>query len=160
MAEQNPEFRYLVRVANTDLDGNKSILQGLRKIKGISFMFANAVCHAAKVDAQQKAGYAKEGEIKKIEAVLENPSKFDIPSWFFNRRKDVETGADKHVLSGDLKFNTENDIKQMKKIRSYKGMRHAYGLPVRGQRTKSNFRKNKGNVLGVKRRSGSKAGKV
>lgn len=160
MAEQNPEFRHLVRVANTDLDGNKAILQALRKIKGISFMFANALCHAAGVDARQKAGYVKEDHIKKLEAVLENPSKFSIPSWFFNRRKDYDSGADKHVLGGDLKFNTENDIKQMKKIRCYRGMRHAYGLPVRGQRTKSNFRKNKGNVLGVKKRSSSKAGRV
>jgi small subunit ribosomal protein S13 len=48
----------------------------------------------------------------------------------------------------------------MKKIRSYKGMRHAYGLPVRGQRTKSKFRKNKGKVKGVKRKSGVKQGKT
>ena len=160
MAEQNPEFRHLVRVANTDLDGNKAILQALRKIKGISFMFANAVCHAADVDAKQKAGYVKEIDIKRIEQVLDAPSKFNIPSWFFNRRKDYESGIDKHVLSGDLKFNVENDIKIMKKIRCYRGVRHVLGLPVRGQRTKSNFRKNKGNVMGVKKRAGSKAGRV
>jgi len=60
-------------------------------------------------------------------------------------------------LVGDLKFTKENDIKLLKKVKSYRGMRHALGLPVRGQRTKSNFRRNKGKAsLGVKRAKGSK----
>jgi len=76
-----------------------------------------------------------------------------------NRRKDYEDGTDKHIILGDLKFTKDNDIKRMKKIKSNKGYRHAWGLPVRGQRTKSNFRKNKGKVTGVKKKSG-KSGRV
>ena len=59
-----------------------------------------------------------------------------------------------------MAFTQDNDIKMMKKMRSYKGIRHSLGLPVRGQRTKSNFRKNKGKVLGVRKKEGAKAGKV
>ena len=59
-----------------------------------------------------------------------------------------------------LSFTQDNDIKMMKKIKSYKGVRHILGQPVRGQRTKSNFRKNKGKVLGVKRKEGTKPGRV
>jgi small subunit ribosomal protein S13 len=52
-----------------------------------------------------------------------------------------------------LKFAKENDVKMMKKIKSYRGLRHQWSLPVRGQRTKSNFRRNKGKgSLGVKRK--------
>jgi small subunit ribosomal protein S13 len=76
-----------------------------------------------------------------------------------NRRKDMETGEDRHLTTADLKFFNDNDIKMMKKMRSYKGIRHMEGLPVRGQKTKSKFRKNKGKVMGVKRRAGAKTGK-
>ena len=49
----------------------------------------------------------------------------------------------------------------MKKVKSYKGVRHSAGLTVRGQKTKSNFRRNKGKLsLGVKKKQGAKAGRV
>ena len=61
MAEQNQtkeqqkeNFRYFVRIANTDLDGNKPIGNALRKIKGVSFMFSNMICSVAGID---KGGY-------------------------------------------------------------------------------------------------------
>ncbi len=160
MAETK-EFRHIVRIANTDLDGNKSILQALRKITGVSFMFSNAVCNVSGVDGTKRAGDLTNEEAKKLSEIIENPSKFKFPDWMLNRRKDVEDGTSKHLLTGDLKFYKENDIKMLMKIRSYRGSRHAAGLPSRGQRTKSNFRKNKGKVsLGVKKKSGAKAGRV
>ena len=76
-----------------------------------------------------------------------------------NRRNDPEDGSDKHLLSSDLKFTVENDIKMMKKIKCYKGVRHSLGQPVRGQRTKSNFRRNKGKVMGVVRKAVAPAAK-
>jgi small subunit ribosomal protein S13 len=76
-----------------------------------------------------------------------------------NRRKDYETGEDIHLLSSDLAFTQDNDIKMMKKMKSYKGMRHARGLTVRGQKTRANFRRNKGKVAGVQKKK-AKTGKV
>ena len=56
-----------------------------------------------------------------------------------------------HLSSTELQIAKENDIKLLKKIKCYKGIRHIYSLPVRGQSTRSNFRKNKGKAkLGVK----------
>ncbi|MEM4259929.1 MAG: 30S ribosomal protein S13 [Candidatus Woesearchaeota archaeon] len=148
--EFRQEFRHIVRIANTDLDGRKQILYSLRKIKGVNYMFANFSCYKANVDTHKKTGELSDDEIKRLDDVITRSSKYNIPSWLSNRRKDPETGLNMHLLSGDLKFAVENDIKMMKKVRSYKGMRHAWGQPVRGQRTKSNFRKNKGKVsLGV-----------
>jgi small subunit ribosomal protein S13 len=77
-----------------------------------------------------------------------------------NRKKDPEDNLDRHLIGSSLTFTQDNDIKMLKKIKSYKGLRQSLGLPARGQRTKSNFRKNKGKVLGVKRKGGSKAGRV
>ena len=144
------DFRYFVRIANTDLDGNKRISNALIKIKGVGFMFANMLCTVAGVDKAAKVGYLKDEEIKKLDEVLNNPSKYNFPGWMLNRRKNYEDGQDYHIITGNLSFAEENDIKRMKRIRSYRGIRHGMGLPVRGQRTKSNFRKNKGKVsLGV-----------
>lgn len=147
--ETKEGFNHLVRIVNTDIDGNKSTIMGLQRIKGIGFMFSNMVCNAAGVDKLLKVGYLKEDQIKKIEDVVKNPSKYGTPSWMLNRRKDPEDGADKHLLTTDLTFTKDNDIKLMKKIKSWKGFRHSLGQPVRGQRTRSNFRKNKGKVVGV-----------
>jgi small subunit ribosomal protein S13 len=161
MSEQPKDFKHIVRIANTDLDGNKAIQQALRKIKGISFMFSSAVCNISGIDGTKKAGVLSEDEIKKLGDIIESPLKFNIPEWLFNRRKDVIDGTTKHLLTGDLKFQQENDIKILKKIKCYRGSRHSAGLPVRGQRTKSNFRKNKGKLsLGVKKKAGAKAGRM
>ena len=143
------EFRHLVRVANTDLKGNKPILFGLRRIKGVGTIFASAVCTVAKVNPAIKAGELNDAQIAKLGEVISNPQKFKIPTWLLNRRKDYETGEDKHLIMGDLKFQKENDLKRLKKIKSYRGYRHAFGLPTRGQKTRSNFRKKKGRGKGV-----------
>ena len=162
MAEQEPkqELKYFVRIANTDLDGNKPICHSLIKIKGVSFMFANAICNTSNIDKKKKTGYITDSETSKIDEIIKEPAKFGIPSWMFNRKRDPEDNIDKHLVGSTLTFTQDNDIKMMKKIKSYKGIRHSLGLPVRGQRTKSNFRKNKGKVLGVKKKEGSRAGRV
>ena len=153
------EFNHLIRIANADLKGDKQVLYALASIRGISHTFSNFVCTAAKVDKTKKAGYLSDNEIKMLSDVISNPKKFNVPLWLLNRRKDPETGEDKHIISDDMRFIQENDVKILKKIKSYKGVRHMHGLPTRGQRTKSNFRKNKGSVIGVKRKKG-KSGKV
>ena len=159
--EKDPNFKYIVRIMNTDLDGKKNIMSALRKIYGINFMFANLVCSLASIDKNKKVGYLTKQEIEKLNNVISKPEEAGAPTWMFNRRNDYETGIDKHMLTSDLRFNKEKDLKIMKMIKSYKGLRHAAGLTVRGQKTRSNFRKNKGKgSLGVKRKSKSKSGRV
>lgn len=148
---QEQEFQYLVRIANTDLDGKKPTWMALQKIKGVGFTFANMLCNVLQIDKRLRAGNLPQADIEKLDKAIRNPSSLDVPTWLFNRRKDYETGEDKHIVLGDLDFAKANDVKRMQIIRSYKGFRHAAKLPVRGQRTRSNFRKNKGKVMGVKR---------
>ena len=152
-------FRHIVRIANTDLDGNRKIIDALKKIKGVGFTFSNMICNFVGVDKNKKTGTLLDSEITKIDEAVRNPKKFGAPVWILNRRKDYETGEDIHLLSSDLKFTQENDIKIMKKMKSYKGMRHARGLTVRGQRTRANFRRNKGKVAGVQKKK-AKSGRV
>ena len=156
MEENKPadkNFRHIVRVANTDLDGSKQIHHALNKIKGVSFMFANAVCNLSNIDRNKKTGNLTIDEVNELTDMVKNPSKYGFPTWILNRRKDYVAGADKHLIGADLKWQVENDIKLMKMIRSYKGVRHMSRLPVRGQKTKNNFRKKTGkSSLGVQRK--------
>jgi small subunit ribosomal protein S13 len=95
-------------------------------------------------------GFLSNSDVEKIEDIIKNPVKYGIPAWLLNRRKDVETGKDLHLLGSDLVLQTKNDVDQMKQIRSWRGFRHSYGLKVRGQRTKSTGRK--GKAIGVKKK--------
>lgn len=158
--QQEQELKYFVRIASTDLDGNKLIYNALTKIKGINFMFSNAILNTAGIDKTKKTGYLTDDEAAKIDQIIKDPLKFNIPSWLFNRKLNPEDNIDKHLIGPTLVFTTDNDIKLMKKIKTYRGIRHSLGLPVRGQRTRSNFRRNKGKVLGVKRKERAKAGRV
>lgn len=152
MSEEK-KFRHIVRILNTDIDGNKSILMALQKIKGAGFMMSKIICKISGIDESEIAGNMSDDKIKKIEEIISNPLNSGIPSWALNRRNDYVTGKDKHLFSGDLKYQLENDKKRLQRIKSYRGLRLAVGLTVRGQKTKSNFRRNKGKGLGVKKRS-------
>jgi len=150
--KQEGEFKHVVRLVTADVDGNKHLLYGLAKVKGVSYMYANAVCRALGLDVTQKVGYLSDETIEKLNDAVKNPAKYGIPGWLFNRRRDLETGEDLHLIGGDLDFAKSQDIKRLRKLKNYRGVRHALGLPVRGQRTKSNFRKNKGRGPGVRRK--------
>jgi len=138
-------FTSIVRILSTDIPGHKNICYGITRIKGISYSFANALCSVLKIDKKRKISSLSEEEIKAVTEFIKNPN---LPSFLLNRRKDLETGLDKHNSSVDLEMCTEGDIKRLKKIRSYRGLRHALGLPTRGQRTKAHFRK-VGKAIGV-----------
>lgn len=151
------DFKHLVRIANTDLKGQKAVVYALKDIRGIGVPLAVAICNLTKIDGLSKIGSLTDDHIKKLDEAVKDPLKLGVPAWMLNRQKDLETGLDKHVITNELIFNKENDIKLMKRIKSYKGVRHSQNAPVRGQRTRSNFRLNKGKVMGVKT-SGKKAG--
>jgi small subunit ribosomal protein S13 len=152
MPEEKQEFNPLVRIANVDIKGEKALLYGLTRIKGVSFSFATAVCNVSGLDRTKKIGYLDQKEIEQLVNILENPKEHGFPLWMLNRLGDYETGEDKHLLTGDIKFTKDNDIRRLQRIKSRRGLRHAWKLPVRGQRTKGNFRK--GSALGVKRKKG------
>ena len=150
--EKPKELKDIVRIANTDLDASKPLSIALTKIKGIGHVMSKAICAASGFDAKIKVGSLKERDIEKIEEVINNPIKFGIPSYLVNRRKDIDTGKDIHLTGSDLDVTRKFDIQKMINIRTWKGFRHMYGQPVRGQRTRSHFRE-KGKVVGVMRKA-------
>lgn len=143
------DVQEIVRLADTDVDGTKRIPDALRDIKGVSYTAANAITTNLPFDPETRLGALSEEDRATIEEVLENPDEHDIPAWVRNRRKDRETGEDKHLTEADLELTEQFDIRRMKEINSYKGRRHRMGLPVRGQKTQSSFRS--GEKVGVER---------
>jgi len=144
------EFQHIIRFAGTDINGTQPVTYALTSIKGVGIKLANAIIEKSGISPEARMGFLSSAEVEKIEDIITNPVKYGIPIWLLNRRKDVETGNDLHLLGSDLILQTKNDIDQMKKIRSWKGFRHSYGLKVRGQRTKTTGRK--GKAIGVKKK--------
>jgi small subunit ribosomal protein S13 len=153
--EKTPEYEKILRIVQTDIPGEKNIYSGLTRIKGVSWSFSNFTCRKLNIDKTRKIASLTKEEIKKIEDFIKNPEKV---SFILNRRKDYDTGQDIHLNGSDLELRQSFDIKRLKTIKSYKGIRHSSKLPVRGQRTRGNFRK-KGKAMGViKKKKSSKKG--
>lgn len=154
-AKDKEEFRIIVRLADKDIPGEVPTVHAITLVKGASFMYANAACNVLKLDKKLKIGDLPSAEFEKLEDCLRNPAKYKIPEWLFNRRKDRDTGEDKHILSSDLDLAKKFDIQFLRKIKSYRGFRHGRGdkglkVKVRGQRTRSTGRK--GKTMGVQRK--------
>ncbi len=145
------EFKYIVRIAGTDLDGKVNVVQALSHIRGIGWNTASAICKILGIDLKRRLGELSDAEIKKIEDVVQNIPKYGFPSWFLNRRKDPRTGKDLHLITSDLVLAVRSDVELMKKIKCWKGIRHSLGLKVRGQKTRTTGRT--GITIGVRRKA-------
>jgi len=145
------EFRHIIRIADTDLDGAKKVGYALLGIKGVGFRLANIIARRAGVDPETRFGFLSEDEIQRVENVINEPSRYGVPSWLLNRPRDITTGKSVHLIGPDLDLQIKSDVDQMKKVRSWRGYRHAYGLKARGQRTKTTGRKKKSMIVKRKR---------
>jgi small subunit ribosomal protein S13 len=144
------EFQHIIRFAGTDINGTQPVTYALTSVKGVGIKLANAIIEKTGINPETRMGFLSSSEVEKIEDVLENPLKYSIPIWLLNRQKDKETGKNIHLLGSDLVLQTKNDIDDQKKIRSWRGFRHSYGLKVRGQRTRTTGRR--GKAIGVKKK--------
>lgn len=147
--QKQEESEIYVRIAGYDIPGSRNLYSGLTRIKGISWSMSNAVCLLLKMPKSKKISELSKEEALKIESILKNLS--SLPDYLKNRRFDFDTGESKHYLGSDLDIKKEFDIKRLKEIKSYRGIRHSAKLPVRGQRTRSHFRK-KGKAMGIKQK--------
>ncbi len=149
MAE-TPSFKEILRIASVDIMGKKQLAYGLCKIRGVSFSYAYALCRLTGLSPSMKTGSLTDDQISKLNDALKRPESINMPSFMRNRQKDYTNGEDRHVVGPDRDFTKMNDISRLRKTKTYRGLRHAYKLPTRGQKTRSNFRK--GSTLGVKRK--------
>lgn len=153
------EINYIVRVAGKDLDGTKKVEYAIQGLKGIGPRIGEVLSSKFRKETNttrsKRLGDLTPAEVEKLEDLITNPEKHGVPTWAMNRRKDIETGADKHMIMNELAFAFKKDIERMAEMKCYKGLRHMSGLTVRGQKTKSRHR-GKGGTIGVSKKDAGK----
>ena len=144
------EFNYIVRLSGTDCRGDWFVPYALSRVKGIGPRLAHLACQKAEISPYLRIGQLDDEEIRNLEDIITNPTKFGVPAFLLNRQKDPVKGENLHVTGNDLLISLKDDIDRQKKIRSWRGIRHGLGLKVRGQKTRSSGRG--GQTIGVARR--------
>ncbi|ESQ23081.1 MAG: 30S ribosomal protein S13 [Acidilobus sp.] len=132
---ERSSFSQVVRIANTDISGEETLVYGLSRIKGIGYITALAIARKLGLDPTVRVGYLSAEALKRVEDAVNDLTKLGLPSWLYNRRKDYETGQDRHLVGAELIFAARRDIEREIKISSWRGVRHKLGYKVRGQKT-------------------------
>ena len=112
----------MARIAGVDLPRDKRVEIGLTYIYGIGRVSANKILAEAKVNPDTRVRELTDEEVKRISAII----------------------GDRYMVEGDLRREVAMNIKRLQEIGCYRGIRHRKGLPVRGQKTKTNARTRKG----------------
>ncbi|KAH3766689.1 40S ribosomal protein S18 [Pelomyxa schiedti] len=144
------KFQHILRMVNTNISGTHRVPYALAAIKGVGPRFAYLMCKKADVDVHKRAGDLTPEEIEKLTSILNNPQQFNIPEWFLNRQRDIKDGKSTQVVSNNLDTKLREDIERLKKMKAHRGLRHYWGLRVRGQHTKTTGRH--GRTVGVSKK--------
>ena len=111
----------MARIAGVNIPLNKRVEIGLTYIYGIGRSTSNEILRDSDVDPNKRVGDLTDGEVVKLREAVEG-----------------------HTVEGDLRRDRSQNVKRLQEIGSYRGLRHRRGLPVNGQRTKTNARTRKG----------------
>ena len=149
---EDPEnnFKHIHRILNTNIDGRRTVPFALDKIKGVGRRFGFLICKILRIDPRLRIGVLNEKQIDAIANIINDPEGSGVPKWFLNRQRDYKEGKNLQVASNILETKLREDIERMFKISCNKGLRHRWGLKVRGQHTKTTGRC--GGTIGVERK--------
>lgn len=117
----------MARISGVVIPSEKQVQIALTYIYGIGPKFAKEILAAAEIEPTTRVKDLTEAEEKKIRDIIDS----------------------EYTVEGDLQRQVTNNIKRLKDVNSYRGMRHKAGLPVRGQRTRTNARTRKGRAIAV-----------
>lgn len=147
--ELGDDFAYILRMADSDVDGLKPIAIGLTSIKGVGMRTSQQICRLAGINGKTLGGHLSEEEQDSLRSAIDDYAT-TVPWWLVNRQRDLGTNEDAHIVAMEVKMTRDDDISRMAGIKAYRGMRHRSGHKVRGQRLRSNGRK--GSTLGVEKK--------
>ena len=143
------DFSYILRMADTDMDGQKTLATALTAVKGVGPRTAIQICKNTGFDPASLAGHLSAEEQESLRVAIEGYAE-TVPLWMLNRQRDLESGDELHLTGQQVSLTLEDDINRLRTMKCYRGVRHASGNKVRGQRGRSNGRG--GLTLGVSRK--------
>ena len=143
------DYKHIIRIAGKDIAGSKKLITALSEIRGVGYNYSQVLLQSLNINPNIRVGFITDRELTEVEAAIRNPSKSGMPEWYVNRRKDIDTGSNQHLITSDLDFAISNDIDREKNVLSWRGYRHMFGLRVRGQCTRTTGRR--GGAVGVKK---------
>ncbi len=146
------EFKHILRIAGKDIEGSKKSVVALSEVKGVGYNLSQVILQSLNINPYLRVGFLTDKELSDIENALRNISTVGVPKWYLNRQKDMDSGADIHLITSDLDFTQSNDVEREKSVMSWRGYRHMFGLRVRGQCTRTTGRK--ATAVGVKKAAG------
>merc|ERR1712180_473361 len=141
------QFQHILRVMNTNIDGKTKIMYAMTSIKGVGRRFSNICLKKADIDMNKRAGELSDEEVERLVTIMQNPRQYKIPDYYLNRPKD---GKYSQILANGLENKLREDLERLKKIKAHRGLRHYWGLRVRGQHTTSTG--HKGKTVGVSKK--------
>ena len=147
--EIGDDFSYIIRMADSDIDGLKPIAIGLASVKGIGVRTSQQLCRLAEIDGAKLGGHLEDAEQDRLRTTIDGYAT-NVPWWLVNRQRDLESNEDAHLVAMDVKMTRDDDISRLAGMKTYRGLRHRSGHKVRGQRLRSNGRS--GTALGVQRK--------
>jgi small subunit ribosomal protein S13 len=147
--ELGDDFSYILRMADTDMDGQKTLATALTAVRGVGPRTAIQICKNTGFDPASLAGHLSAEEQETLRVAIEGYAE-TVPLWMLNRQRDLETGDELHLTGQQVSLTLEDDINRLRTMKCYRGVRHASGNKVRGQRGRSNGRG--GLTLGVSRK--------
>ena len=148
-AELGDDFSYILRIADTDIDGLKPITYGLTSVKGIGIRTSMLICQLSGIDGDRLGGHLTIEEQDLLRSTIDDYAT-RVPWWLVNRQRDLEANEDAHIIANEVSMTRDDDVSRLAEMKAYRGMRHRSGHKVRGQRLRSNGRK--GSALGVQRK--------
>jgi small subunit ribosomal protein S13 len=143
------DFSYILRMADTDMDGQKTLATALTAVRGVGPRTAIQICKNTGFDPASLAGHLSVDEQESLRVAIEGYAE-TVPLWMLNRQRDIESGDELHLTGQQVVLTLEDDINRLRTMKCYRGVRHASGNKVRGQRGRSNGRG--GLTLGVSRK--------
>ncbi len=117
----------MARIAGKEIPDNKKVKISLTYLYGVGDSLSEEILEKVGIDGDKEVSDLSSDELKKIRAIIES----------------------QYTVEGELRQTVKRNIKRLKDIRCYRGIRHKLGLPVRGQRTRHNARTRKGKALPV-----------
>ncbi|KAL4616893.1 40S ribosomal protein S18 [Arapaima gigas] len=141
------KFQHIL--CDLNINGRRKIVFAITAIKGVGRRYSYVVLRKANIDLNKRAGELTEDEVERVVTIMQNPHQYKIPDWFLNRQKDIKDGKYSQVLINGLDNKLREDLEQLKN-RAHRGLRHFWGLHVRGQHTKTTGRR--GCTVGVSKK--------